>query len=709
MSPIGKSLIFKIGSPFYMGWEGHWGFAFFKRQTSRCFICILIVIAGAAFDSMAQDNSPATATNTNPSSAQGPAVYKKMDLQELMDLDVTSVARQPQPYGQAPAAIDVVTGDEIRRSGATSLPQALRLADNLEVAQLSSSSWDISARGFNTPGFSDDLLVLMDGRSLYSPLLAGVIWNMQDYLLEDIDRIEVISGPGGSLWGANAVNGVINITSKNAKDTQGLYVEGGGGSWLQDFGAVRYGGVISSNIYYRVYGKYFDYGSQVYADGSSAGDPWNRGQGGFRIDADASPENTYTLQGDIFGGDTQTEPGGEGTPQTEGTAGGGDILGRWTHTYSDGSDMQLQLYYERTHLAAPFAANAALFVPEGSLHDDLDTADLDFQDRFSLGDRNKIVWGLGYRFTRDDAQSAPLVGFVPGTLDQNLYSGFLQDQFKILDNVYFTAGTKLEHNDYTGFEYEPSGRLQWNITGDQMVWGAVSRSVRMPSRYDRDLVEPTEGPYAFDYQRNNTTFVSETVIAYELGYRAQLAKRLSGSLSSFFNDYDHLRSLSDTPGGLGGFLPLYWSNNDKGETWGFELSADYQILDWWRLHAGYDFLHENIFVDSGQVDINGGHANTADPRNQVFLRSSMDLPHDIEFDADARWIDRVTFYNNPDFGNVPSYFELDLRLGWHLTKNIEVSVTGQNLLHAQHAEAGFPSLAQEQIVRSAYGEVTFKW
>ena len=625
-----------------------------------------------------------------------------------MNQEVTSVAKEPEPYKQAAASIDVITSDEIRRSGASSLPEALRLADNLEVAQLSSSQWDISARGFNTSGFSDKLLVLMDGRSIYSPLLAGVIWNLQDYLLADIDRIEVISGPGGTLWGANAVNGVINIISKDAKDTQGLYVSASGGSWLQNSEAFRYGGVVTSNVYYRVYGKYFDYNPLVYTDGTSAHDSWNRGEGGFRIDAEGSPNNLFTLEGNVLGGDNDDVPGGEGTPTAEGTSSDGNISGRWTHTYSDDSDMQLQLYYDRSHLGAPFQSSSALGVPMGTLDDDLDTADLDFQDRFPIGQYDNVVWGLGYRFTHDFVQPAPLVDFIPNTLDQSLYSAFVQDQVKLRDNVTVTAGTKLEHNDYTGFEYEPSIRAQWNITDNQMIWGAVSRSVRMPSRYDRDLFEPSPNYFVY-LGTSNSTFESETVIAYELGYRAQIGKYISGSLSAFYNDYQHLRSLSYTPGGIDGFLPAYWANNVKGETWGFELSVDYQILDWWRLHAGYDFLQENIYVNPGTVDLNAGFGDTADPENQIFLRSSMDLPHHIELDADGRWIDQVQFNNGATTGTVPGYFELDLRVGWHITKNLEVSVVGQNLLQAQHPEAGFPGPTQEQVVRGAYAKIAWQF
>jgi iron complex outermembrane receptor protein len=652
----------------------------------------------------AEELAPAVPADTTKTNSEVIATFKKLSLEELMEQDVTSVAKEPQPLGQAPAAIQVVTRDEIRRSGASSIPQALRLADNLDVAQLSSSQWDISARGFNPSGFSDKLLVLMDGRSIYTPLLAGVIWNMQDYLLEDIDRIEVISGPGGTLWGANAMNGVINITSKSAKDTQGLYVEAGGGNWLQDFVGIRYGGMLTSNVYYRVYGKYFDWDSEVYADGTSAHDSWNRGQGGFRIDTDSSSKNQFTLQGDIFGGDNDSTPGGEGTANEEGTSSGGNILGRWTHTFSDDSDISLQLYYDRTHLGAPFQSAGA--IPAGNLVDDLDTYDLDFQNRFPLGTWNNIVWGFGYRFTHDVVQDAPLVAFLPNTLDRNLYNSFIQDEIKLRKNVFLTLGSKLEHNDYTGFEVEPSARIQWNVTDKQMIWGAVSRAVRTPSRYDRDLFEPSPGFGTF-LGTSSSTFESETLIAYELGYRAQLGKKISGSLSAFYNNYDNLRSLTNTAGAP----PFFFANNLRAQTYGFELSADYQILDWWRLHGGYDLLKEDIYTKLGEADISHGLAETADPQNQVFLRSSMDLPYRTELDVGLRWIDTVHTgsLGATTPGTVPAYAEMDVRLGWHATKNLELSIVGQNLLHDQHPEAGSPGPTQEQIVRSVFGKIAWKF
>src|SRR6185312_9047978 len=399
--------------------------------------------------------------------AQTTEAYKKMSLTELMDLDVTSVAKQPEPYGQAPAAIQVITSEDIARSGASSLPEAMRLADNLEVAQKNSHDWAISARGFNT-ALGNKLLVLMDGRSVYTPLFSGVFWDVQDYLLQDIDRIEVISGPGGTLWGANAVNGVINITTKSAKDTQGLYVEGGGGSQLQYFGGARYGGTITSNVYYRVYGKYFQRDNEVFGDGKDAPDSWNMGRGGFRIDAEPSLQNTFTLQGDYYAGHEGVVTGGRANVS------GGDLLGRWSHTFSESSDMSLQMYYDRTHLVDPIPASVAgtiTLAPAGTLTDDLDTFDIDFQHHLHLGDWNNIVWGLGYRFTHEVDDNAPALAFLPPTLDHNLFSAFLQDEITLRENLFLTLGTKIEHNDYTGMEVEPSARLQWNVTPKQMLWG----------------------------------------------------------------------------------------------------------------------------------------------------------------------------------------------------------------------------------------------
>jgi iron complex outermembrane receptor protein len=648
-------------------------------------------------------DNPTPPLDESKTNSQVLAIYKKMTLEELMDQDVTSVSKEPEPYREAPAAIQVVTGDEIRRSGASSIPQALRLADNLDVAQINSHDWAISARGFNSH-LGDKLLVLMDGRAVYSPLYGGVLWNMQDYLLEDIDRIEVVSGPGGTLWGANAVNGVINITSKNAKDTQGFYMEAGGGNELQDFTGVRYGGMLSSNVYYRVYGKFYNLNDEHLANGSDASDATIQGQGGFRIDTEPSLPNVFTLEGNLYDGHDGLDVGG--VVATNEIVGGANLLGRWSHTISDDSDMSLQMYYDRTHLEFPY-------VTLGTLSDDLDTADVQFQHNFSLGERNKLVWGAGYRFTHEVDENSVAPGnarviFAPSTLDQSLVNVFGQDEIKLFDPLYLTVGTKIEHNDYTGFEFEPSVRLQWTPTPKQMFWGAISRAVRTPSRLDHDLQIPSGFPPPFQmFEAGNSGFESETLIAYELGYRAQIGAKTSVSASAFYNDYNNLRSLN--PGPPPFFLPSTFANNLKADTYGIELSADYQILRWWRLHGGYDFLQEDIYVKSGQTDLDNALDETADPRNQFFLRSSMDLPWRTELDVNWRWIDSVRNDNNGVAGTVPSYDEIDVRLGWHATKNLEISVVGQNLLHEQHTEAGFPDAAQEQIVRSVYGKISYRW
>ena len=666
-------------------------------HASKVFICLVAVL----FSMRSAQSQTSSTASTNTETA---ATFKKMSLEQLMDLDVTSVAKEPEPYGQAPAAIQVITGEDIRRSGASSLPEALRLADNLEVAQKNSHDWAISARGFNTD-LGNKLLVMMDGRTVYTPLYSGVFWDMQDYLLADIDRIEVVSGPGGTLWGANAVNGVINITSKSAKDTQGLYTEAGGGSWLQDFAAARYGGVLTSNVYYRVYGKYFDRSDEVLGNGNKAGDSWRMGQTGFRIDSEALPQNTFTLQGDFFLSDENNVPAGGNTK-----TGGGNVLGRWSHTFSDDNDMSVQAYYDRTHLSTP--KPAAFAEPAGTLTDDLDTYDFDFQHHFRLGERNRIVWGLGYRFTHDDVGNSPTVTFQPAVLDHNLFSGFVQDEIMVYKDLFLTLGTKVEHNDYTGFEYEPSVRLQLNLTPKQMLWGAVSRAVRTPSRIDRDLISQTGFPPPFPPAifGGGPTFTSESVIAYELGYRAQLTSKVSTSVSLFYNDYDDIRSYTPGPAGFPSFgFPLITHNNLVGETYGLELSATYQLLDWWRLHAGYDLLKENIRVKPGQVDFSAGLNETADPENQFSLRSSMDLPHNVELDAAWRWVDTLHNNNGPTPGTVPGYFEMDVRLAWHPVKNLELSVVGQNLLHNHHPEYGFPDSTREEIARSVYGKLAWQF
>ncbi len=592
-----------------------------------------------------------------------------------MEQEVTLVSRTPEQLIRSPSAIQVVTGEDIRRSGATSLPEALRLAPNLNVAQTSSSGWAISSRGFNNT-LANKLLVMIDGRTVYTPLFAGVFWDVQNTLLADVDRIEVVSGPGATLWGANAVNGVINIVSKNARDTQGTLIEGGGGSFLQDYGAVRYGGSVGSNFFYRVYGFRFDREPMLLANKREVTNAWDMSQGGFRADWLPSSENILTVQGDFYSGTIE----GIGNDTT---VDGQNVLGRWTRVISDESDLSVQLYVDRTWRRVP-----------GVFSEDLRTYDLDLQHRFPLGERQSITWGGGYRLMEDDVGNAGVISFLPGKRNLQLFSFFVQDEVTLVpDRLRLTFGTKLEHNDYSGFEYEPSGRLAWQVTPNQLLWSAVSRAVRSPSRIDSDVLIPSPlGDVV-----SNDDFVSEDVLAFELGYRIQPHRRVTLSAATFFNLYDNIRSLE--PVSTNQFLIR---NRNHAESWGVELLGTWQIREWWRVRGGYTFLERRVAREEGGLDLNRGRAEGNDPRHQVLLQSMFNLPRNVEIDLVGRFVDTLP---SP---NVPSYFTFDARLGWRPTEHVEFSVVGQNLWDEQHPEFGSATSRQE-VPRSVFGKVTLRF
>lgn len=625
---------------------------------------------------------------------------KRLSLEELMNVEVTLVSRRPERLLQAPAAIQVITADEIRRSGAFNLASALRLASNLNIARKNAHEWIISARGFSSD-VGNKLLVMIDGRTVYTPLFSGVFWDRQDYVLADIDHIEVVSGPGGALWGANAVNGVINIVTKRAADTQGLYVEAGGGEDPQGFGALRFGGEMAGGAAYRVYAKYSDTDSQTFANGLDAGDDWHLGQTGFRIDND-SGGNTYTLQGDYYQAREGLNTGGDSTVW------GANLLGRWSRRISDSSDLQLQVYYDRTHLVLP--TQPALFAPAGTFRDDLDTWDVDFQHNLRLNDRHILSWGLGVRLTRDEVENSPGLAFFPAKLNQSLYNGFIQDEIRLRPDLMLTLGTRLEHTDYTGLEVEPNLRMQWDLSPQQSLWGAVSRAVRAPSRIDRDISQPAPG-YMIVLLQGGRQFDSETLRAYELGYRAQLGPQLSLSLSLFYNDYDRLRSTSISPSDPVFHLPFpfYFENNLEGQTHGFELTARYQVLPRWRLQAGYNLLRENIRIKPGKTDFNNALNETADPEHQFALRSSVDLPRGVELDADLRHVGERIINNAGVAASVPAFWSMDVRLGWRPNDRLQFALMGRNLLDARHPEYSTPAPTRVEIERSVYARVTWNF
>jgi iron complex outermembrane receptor protein len=626
---------------------------------------------------------------------------KSLSVEELMNVEVTSVSRRPERLLEAAAAIQVLSNGDLRRSGATNLPSALRLANNLDVAQENAHEWVISARGFSSD-VGNKLLVLMDGRTLYTPLFSGVFWDRQDYVLEDIDRIEIISGPGGALWGANAVNGVINIISKSSADTKGLFVEAGGGNELHALASARYGGALTEHTTYRVYGKYSDRDNQTFANGVPAHDAWHTAQGGFRIDSRPPGRDSFTLQGDFYRNKEQITTGGDATVN------GADLLGRWSREFSESSNMSLQVYYDRTHLELPVPP--VIFAPAGTFEDDLDTYDLDFQHSIQLSTRHHLTWGLGFRFTQDEVVNAPGIGFFPTELDQTLYSGFVQDEIALRDRIVLTLGTKVEHTDYTGVEVEPSVRMQWNLSDRASLWGAVSRAVRTPSRIDRDVSQPSPG-FLIVVLQGGANFDSESVVAYELGYRAQLGDRLTAAVSTFFNDYDDLRSTSISPPDPVFQLPFpfFFENNLEGETYGFELSTTFQALDRWRLHGAYRVLQADIDVKAGRTDFNNALNETNDPQQQLSLRSSLDLPGSVQLDAGLRWVDTRTVNDIGTPRTVPDFTELDVRLAWNPTRALELSLVGRNLLDGEHPEFGVPGPARVEIERSVYGKLVWRY
>lgn len=612
------------------------------------------------------------------------AELKRLSFEQLLNQEITIVVARPQRLSESPSAVQVISSEEIRRSGATTLPEALRLAANLQVAQIDSRQWAISARGFNQPsGLANKLLVMIDGRTVYTPLFAGVFWDAQDALLEDIDRIEVVSGPGATRWGANAVNGVVNIVTKSAKETQGTLLTAAGGTQLNAFGGVRYGDKLGENTYFRVYGKFADFDNTVLPGGRDATNEWYRGQGGFRLDWLPAEVNTLTLLGNIYGASIeQPAPGNV-------TIDGQNVLGRWRHILSDESDFTLQMYFDRTYRNIP-----------NTFTEDLKTYDVDFQHRFSLGSRKQIIWGAGYRLMQDEVSNSAGLAFLPPDRNLQLVTGFVQDEITLLEeHLWLTLGSKFEHNDFSGFEIQPSARIAWSPDHDRRhtIWTAVSRAVRTPSRIDTDFFVPATPSPLITNLVGGPRFSSETLIAYEVGYRVRPHNRLSLSLAAFFNDYDDIRSVEQVTANT-----IEVRNENRAEAWGVELSVACQVTDWWQLNGGYTYLDKNVWQKSGGMDVNRGRAEGNDPNHQFVLHSMWDLPHGFEFDVVARYVDALPA------PAVPGYFTFDARLAWRLRPHIELALVGQNLWDKRHPEFGAAASRQE-IPRSVFGKVTWRF
>lgn len=598
-----------------------------------------------------------------------PDELKKLSIEELMSIEVTSVSKHSEKLTDVASAIQVITHENIHRSTATSLPEALRLAPNLHVAQLNSYAWIISARGFNTL-YANKLLVMIDGRTVYTPLFAGVFWDAQNVLLEDVDRIEVISGPGGTLWGANAVNGVINILTKSAAETQGVYASVSLGTSLKKKVNVRYGGQLGKDIHYRVYTKYFDRDNTYQADGQHVPDEWELSQAGFRMDWEPSSGNNLTLQGDYYMGNEKTAP-----RKTD--LDGQNVMGKWTHHFSDQSQMLVQAYVDRTWRRMP------------TISFELVTYDLDMQHQFAAGDHQQIMVGLGYRLMQDQTHNyTTSAGILPNHRDMHLFSAFVQDEITLIPDIFkLTAGTKLSHNIFTHFEVQPSARVTWTPHEDHTIWGAVSRAVRTPSRIDVDYHIPTNPEPGAQQVAGGPDFKSEKLIAYELGYRVRPVEAVSLSLATFYNVYDDIWSVEALPG----TLTYQIQNGSEAESKGIELSGSYQAASWCQIRGGYTYLNVDLRSKPGHDFDPSALANDAE--HKVLLQSMFDLPLNLHFDIAGRYISKLP---KP---YVKDYFAFDVRLAWKYDA-LEVSVAGQNIFADRHKEFG------SEIPQNIYGTIT---
>jgi iron complex outermembrane receptor protein len=595
----------------------------------------------------------------------------RLPIEDLGKIEVSSVEKTPQPLSDAPAAVYVITHEEIMRSGATRLVDILRLAPNLQVAQNTSSTAAISARGFNGAS-ADKLLVLIDGRSVYSPYHNGVFWDAQDVPPENIERIEVISGPGATLWGANAVNGVINIITRKSGETQGGFLDLSAGNLLTA-GDFQYGGRLNEDLSYRIYADGANYRHDAMPGGASAQDGWRRGQGGFRLDWTPA-QDLVTVQGDIYQGHEDELP----NPQEQALFGhkhedlsGGDVLARWTHPWA-GGELQVQTYYDATERKVN---------QEGS--EAVRTVDFEIQHSFPLGERQQWVWGFGVRSLSDDFAVVPgnpssvfTEFFAPPKRTLTLGDVFAQDTVTLTQAIKLTAGLKLEDDAYSTVQPLPSIRLSIAPDDHSLIWAAVSRAIRAPSRLDRDFEEtyPGLGVYL-----KGDDFRPETLVAYEIGYRAQPQPGMSLSVSTYYNVYHDLRSFELSPGGT---LPILIENRMEGETYGVEAWGTWQATAWWRLSAGATWMHKDLRYRPGSSDIVGVQIAGDDPKYQAHIGSMMNLGRNVTLDLNLRDVGALPSPASP------SYAELDGRIAWTATPRLEVSLNGENLLHAHHLEFG---------------------
>jgi len=636
---------------------------------------------------------------------------KNLSLQQLGDVEVTTVSKTPEQVWKTPAAIFVITQDDIQRSGVRNLPDALRLAPGVEVAQIDSSKWSVGIRGFGSR-LSRDVLVLIDGRTVYTTLLAGTYWEVQNVVLADVDRIEIIRGPGGTIWGPNAVNGVINIITKSSKDTHGEYLNVGGGSVDEGFFNAHYGAGVNDGLNYRLYAMGFERGPEYHPDGQNY-DRWRAAQGGFRVDWTESNRDTFTFQGDIY-----DEGAGESVVATsytppyqqviDGTAilSGANILTKWKRVFSEGEDLQLEAYYDRTNRREP------------NFIDNRDTWDIDVLDRFRLPAQQQISWGLGARVSR--GRNPELVSglvFLPTLRTDKLFTAFLEDDIGLVDNrLSLSLGSKFLRTNFTGLQLEPSARLLWTPTEKQSLWASFTHAVRTPSDAERNFylsgyIGTMNGLPYFARFNANPNFRSEQLNGYELGYRQLLVKQVYVDIAGFYNHHSDLFSeditgapyIETNPAPTHYLLPAEFGNGLLGTTKGVEIAPEWKPKSYWRLGASYSYLQMDLKKSPNSLDVGTAPSiEGSSPRHEATANSDIDFGRQFNFDLTYRYVGALPAEA------VRSYSTADTRLAWQFARQFELSVIGQNLLQPHHEEAAGDPGPLVGIKRSVYGQIAWK-
>jgi iron complex outermembrane receptor protein len=634
-------------------------------------------------------------------------------IEELMDIPVTSVSKSEEKLSRVASAVFVITPDAIVRSGATNIPDLLRMVPGLDVARINANTWAISTRGFNGR-FTNKLLVLLDGRSVYTPTFGGVFWEALGLPLNNIERIEVIRGPGGSIWGANAVNGVINIISKKASETQGALLIAGDGNVEQGFGTAQYGGKAGKSTDYRAYIKYLNQGQFPTATGVGGADGWRMLRGGFRSDSALSSKDVLMLQGDLYSARegnsfayVSFNPGpvllNADLPVN---LSGGFLQGVWNHTWSPRSDSSLHLSYDA-------------YKRNDQLHEGRRTFALDFQHNFTGWERHNIVWGATYRYSASRSDGALGISLVPARRSIPLFSSFIQDEIAIVpDHFLLTIGAKLERNFYTGFAILPNARVAWIPSHRDTVWAAISKAERTPSETDAALrvqafVIPGPGGIPFvPTLSGNPKFKNEGVITYESGYRTIISQRLSIDATAYYNRYSHQQtSEPSTPFLVNApspyfVLPLIYANLMHGETHGTEVAVNWKVTDRWNLSPGYAFeqIHMHLAPTSQDTTSVSG-AQGSSPINAAQLRSHLTLTHGLAWDTSGYFVGRLS---DP---REASYTRLDTALSWDLGEKIALSLVGQNLLPGRHEEFFDTSGSVDTTLmkRGAYAKIQWQF